>query len=81
MVEEIILDDRGRITIPQPYRRLFRQRVVAILTPHGILLRPVPDTLPDRGKLPPALEASGDEAAYEEIEEETRTRPAPAPRK
>jgi hypothetical protein len=77
VVEEIVLDERGRITIPQAFRRLFRQRVVAILTPHGVLLRPVPDTLPDRGRLPSALHASGDEAAFEEIEKELRARPAP----
>ncbi|HLE46737.1 MAG TPA: hypothetical protein VI818_00455 [Candidatus Thermoplasmatota archaeon] len=57
------LDDRGRITIHQPFRRIFRQRVVQILTPHGLLLRPVPDTLPDRGRLPAALTASGDPEA------------------
>jgi bifunctional DNA-binding transcriptional regulator/antitoxin component of YhaV-PrlF toxin-antitoxin module len=82
MTEELLLDERGRITIPQAYRRIFRQRVVAILTPHGVLLRPVPDTLPDRGTLPAALEdVSGDDALYEEIDEELREEPAPPPRK
>ncbi|MFQ6013348.1 MAG: hypothetical protein ACE5LS_06865 [Thermoplasmata archaeon] len=57
------LDKRGRLTIRRPFRRLLGDRVVQILTPHGVLLRPVPDTLPDRGKLPEALEASGEEEA------------------
>ena len=60
------LDRRGRVTIRHEYRRIFRERVVQILTPHGLLLRPVPDTLPDRGRLPPALTASGEEEAERE---------------
>jgi len=60
------LDRRGRLTIRRAYRRILRDRVVQILTPHGVLLRPVPDTLLDRGRLPPALAASGEEEAEEE---------------
>lgn len=60
------LDERGRLTIRHEYRHILGERVIQILTPHGILLRPVPDTLADRGKLPPALQARGDEAAEEE---------------
>lgn len=67
MTEVSRLDARGRLTIQAKYRRLLRgRRVVQILTPHGVLLRPVPDTLPDGGKLPPALAASGEEAARRE---------------
>ncbi len=57
------LDERGRLTIRRAYRKILRNRVVQILTPHGVLLRPVPDSLPDRGRLPPALRASGEEDA------------------
>ena len=60
------LDERGRLTIRRAYRRVLRDRVVQILTPHGVLLRPVPDTLPDRGKLPDALTASGEDDAQRE---------------
>ncbi len=60
------LDPRGRLTIRRAYRRILRERVVQILTPHGVLLRPVPDTLPDAGRLPPALRASGEEEAERE---------------
>ncbi len=60
------LDERGRLTIRRAYRKVLRDRVVQILTPHGVLLRPVPDTLPDRGRLPPALRASGEADAEAE---------------
>jgi DNA-binding transcriptional regulator/RsmH inhibitor MraZ len=60
------LDDRGRLTIRRAYRRILTGRVVQILTPHGVLLRPVPDILPDRGQLPPALTTNGEEEASHE---------------
>ncbi|MBI4416787.1 MAG: hypothetical protein HY557_07380 [Euryarchaeota archaeon] len=60
------LDRRGRLTIRREYRKILRDRVVQILTPHGVLLRPVPDTLPGRRKLPPALRASGEKEAEAE---------------
>jgi len=60
------LDERGRLTIRRAYRKVLRDRVVQILTPHGVLLRPVPDTLPDRGKLPPALVTTGEDEAVRE---------------
>lgn len=60
------LDDRGRITIERSLRSYLGDRVVQVLTPHGVLLRPVPDLLPDRGRLPDALKASGEQAAAEE---------------
>lgn len=60
------LDSRGRITVRKEYRERLGERFVQIMTPHGVLLRPVPDTLPDREDLPPALEASGEEEALEE---------------
>ena len=63
------LDERGRLTIRRAYRKVLRDRVVQILTPHGVPLRPVPDTLPDRGKLPDALAASGEEDAQREAGE------------
>lgn len=60
------LDNRGRLTIHRRYRTLLGEGVVQILTPHGVLLRPVPDTLPDRGRLPDALLVSGEEEAAAE---------------
>ncbi len=60
------LDKRGRLTIRRAYREILRDRVVQILTPHGVLLRPVPDTLPDRGRLPPALTEIGEKEAKRE---------------
>jgi len=60
------LDDRGRITIERPLRPHLGRRVVQVLTPHGVLLRPVRDTLPEKGKLPDALRASGEQAAAAE---------------
>lgn len=60
------LDRRGRITVRAEYRRILGNRVVQILTPHGVLLRPVPDRLPDRARLPPALRARGDNEAERE---------------
>lgn len=57
------LDERGRLTILRAYPKILRDRIVQILTPHGVLLRPVPDTLPDRGRLPPALTEIGEEEA------------------
>ena len=60
------LDDRGRITIDRALRVRLGARVVQVLTPHGVLLRPVPDTLPDNGRLPDALGATGEDAAVAE---------------
>lgn len=60
------LDDRGRITIERPLRPYLGRRVVQVLTPHGVLLRPVSDTLPDTGRMPDALTASGEATATEE---------------
>lgn len=60
------LDERGRLTIRRAYRRVLRGRIVQILTPHGVLLRPVLDTLPDRGRLPPALTEIGEREAERE---------------
>lgn len=60
------LDDRGRITIERALRPHLGERVVQVLTPHGVLLRPVSDRLPEKGRLPDALRASGDEAAADE---------------
>lgn len=69
MREVTRMDGRGRVTIRRAYRRIFRERVVQILTPHGVLLRPVPDTLRDGGRLPPALAASGEKEAVREAGE------------
>jgi hypothetical protein len=66
MTEASPLDHRGRITIQREFRRHLGARVIQILTPHGVLLRPVPDTLPDKGRLPDALTATGEEDAQAE---------------
>ncbi len=60
------LDDRGRITIERPLRPHLGKRVIQVLTPHGVLLRPVQDTLQTKGKSPDALSASGEDAAAAE---------------
>lgn len=60
------MDDRGRITIERPLRPHLGQRIVQVLTPHGILLRPVKDTLTTKGRLPNALTASGEDTAAAE---------------
>lgn len=60
------LDDRGRITIDRALRPHLGERVVQVLTPHGVLLRPVPDVLPDEGRVPSALRATGEKAAAAE---------------
>lgn len=60
------LDPRGRVTIRAEYRKILGDRVVQILTPHGVLLRPVRDVLAKRTRLPPALRASGNEEAERE---------------
>jgi bifunctional DNA-binding transcriptional regulator/antitoxin component of YhaV-PrlF toxin-antitoxin module len=60
------LDDRGRITIDRELRARLGKRVVQVLTPHGVLLRPVPDTLQQKGRRPRAASASGESAAAKE---------------
>lgn len=66
MSEVSPLDDRGRITIRREYRERLGDRVVQILTPHGVLLRPVPDELEEGDELPEALSASGEQDALDE---------------
>lgn len=66
MSEVSPLDDRGRITIRREYRDRLGRRVVQILTPHGVLLRPVSDELQADGELPDALTASGEQDALGE---------------
>ena len=64
MTEATPLDDRGRVTIHPSFRSHLGGWVVQVLTPHGVLLRPV-DRL-DTSKLPPALRASGEDVGLEE---------------
>jgi len=65
MSEASPLDDRGRVTVRREYRSHLGDRVVQVLTPHGVLLRPLGHL--DTTKLPPALQASGEDAALEEV--------------
>lgn len=62
------LDSRGRLTVRKEHRERLGDRFVQIMTPHGLLLRPVEDTLEDAGDLPPALQASGEDVAREEAD-------------
>jgi len=56
-------DARGRLTIPRHLRAELGDRVVAIRTPHGVVLHPVPEHV----HLPkPAGEVSGESAATDE---------------
>ena len=66
MPQTLRFDARGRITLPAHLRKHLTDEVVAILTPHGVVLHPIPETIPDDA-LPPASEASGEEAALEEV--------------
>ncbi len=56
-------DARGRITIPASLREGLTDEVVAIRTPHGVVLHPIPEHV----DLPvPADQASGEAAARDE---------------
>ena len=66
MTSASAIDDRGRITIDRALRAHLGARVVQVLTPHGVLLRPVPDVLASKKTLPKALSASGEAAAADE---------------
>lgn len=66
MPESTPLDARGRVVIQREFRKRLGGRVVQILTPHGVLLRPVPDTLGGKRRLPDALSASGEDEALAE---------------
>ena len=59
------LDAEGRITIAQPFRGFLAGRLVQVRTPRGLLLRPIPDRLQEED-LPPASEATGEDAAADE---------------
>jgi DNA-binding transcriptional regulator/RsmH inhibitor MraZ len=63
MPETLHFDARGRITIPKELRKRLKGPIVAILTPHGVMLRSVP--LHVHGRLA-AKDASGEDAAMEE---------------
>jgi bifunctional DNA-binding transcriptional regulator/antitoxin component of YhaV-PrlF toxin-antitoxin module len=59
----LAFDARGRVTIPRHLREGLGDRVVAIRTPHGLVLHPVPKHV----HLPaPAKGISGEDAASSE---------------
>lgn len=60
MTHLLQFDARGRITIPHGFRDALGPRVVAILTPHGVVLHPVPEHV-DTDAVP-----DGEQAALEE---------------
>lgn len=66
VVDASPLDDRGRITIRREFRERLGDRVVQILTPHGVLLRPVDEELGGDRELPDALTATGEQDALDE---------------
>lgn len=63
MTTTLTFDARGRLTIPRALRKGLGARVVAIRTPHGVVLHPVPShvRLPVRAK-----DVSGEAAAAAE---------------
>lgn len=63
MGELLTFDDRGRITLPRSLREGLGDRVVAIRTPHGVVLHPVPSHVSLKGS---AASASGEEEALGE---------------
>ena len=65
MGEATPVDDRGRFTIRPEFRKLLGLRVEQVLTPRGLLLRPIGKL--DFSRLPPARAASGEEAAMDEV--------------
>lgn len=63
MTSLLTFDARGRLTIPRQLRVDLGDRVVAIRTPHGVVLHPVPEHV----DLPvDARDASGEQAALDE---------------
>lgn len=64
MSEASPIDDRGRVTVRREFRAHLGERIVQVLTPHGVLFRPVGRL--DTSKLPPALQAGGEEGAFDE---------------
>jgi len=56
-------DARGRVTIPRHLREGLGDEVVAVRTPHGVVLHPVPRHVELET---PAEAASGEAAALEE---------------
>ncbi len=63
MVTTLVFDARGRLTLPRKLRQGLGARVVAIQTPHGVVLHPVPSHV----RLPiKAKDASGESAALAE---------------
>lgn len=63
MGELLTFDARGRITLPASLREGLGKRVVAIRTPHGIVLHPVPAHVALKGS---AASASGEDEALGE---------------
>lgn len=60
------MDNQGRVTIRPEYRDRLGDRFVQILTPRGVLLRPIPDQLGQDDDSPDALSASGEQYALDE---------------
>ena len=60
----ITIDERGRLTLPRKLREGLGDTVVAIRTPHGVVLHPVPQHVDLDVD---AAEASGEDAAMDEV--------------
>ena len=63
MTNLLSFDARGRVTIPAELRAGLGEHVVAIRTPHGVVLHPVPRTVAIPGA---AARTSGEDAAQNE---------------
>lgn len=63
MTTMLAFDARGRLTLPRRLREGLGSRVVAIQTPHGVVLHPVPSHVRLPGK---AKDVSGESGASAE---------------
>lgn len=68
MDHQTTLDDRGRITINPAFRKHLGRRIIQVLLPDGVLLRPAARRLSHPERLPNALDATGEDEALREVE-------------
>jgi DNA-binding transcriptional regulator/RsmH inhibitor MraZ len=68
MDHQTTLDERGRITIHPDFRDHLGNRIVQVLLPEGVLLRPAARRLSNAHRLPRAAHATGEDEALREVE-------------
>ncbi|MHB1260736.1 MAG: hypothetical protein ACYC2H_03370 [Thermoplasmatota archaeon] len=68
MDHQTTLDDRGRITINPAFRKSLGRRIIQVLLPDGVLLRPAARRLTHPERLPSAAGATGEDEALREVE-------------